>query len=518
MKPFLLALLLTGSGLPALAGPGPQAPTQPARLELPLGAFTSDVQLQPLLADSSLVLLVEQEVPGKARNGVSFQKYDRQLKPQWTTPLDVPLDFDFARLTAEGTMIYALYQSQYALNKLWVAELDGRTGAVRTYTFDTKTSRNIYEYKALGGNLFLTVLVDNHLTALLLDLRTDKSRFLPSVYEEIPTNLTMLADSATRRAEFVMSQTNGLKSRLLLKQLSADGQLLHSEYVQAESERSLLSAQLNPGDGDSDGRVLTGTYTLRDTRYSQGLFVADLTENTTAVNGHRPLRFYDFLNLKHFFDFMSPSRVARLRVRGAKMRAAAHDLRLHYRLLIHDLMPTPQGYVLTAEIYYPRYRNNAMGSTYYSPFLGSYNTVAARPNRNFDGYYTTHAIVCGFDRRGNLLWDNTFVMRNTESYDLNENVQLRPLPDGRYVMAYLDDYRIRYKIIDGSTTSSNDLEVPIQTTLSEAKEKANNATQQGLVAWYGSRFLAYGYQHVRTGLGAGRDVYFINAVAFEGAM
>ena len=518
MKQFLLALLLVGSALPMRAGsgPGPGAPTQPARLELPLGAFTSDVRLQPLPADSSLILLVEQEVSGKSRNGISFQKYDRNLKQQWTAPLEVPQDFNFARLTAEGTMVYALYQSQYALNKLWVAELDGRTGAVRTYDFDTKTTRDIYEYKALDGNLFLTVLVDTHLTALLLNLRAGKSYFLPSVYEEIPTNLTMLADSATRRAEFVMSQTNGLKSRLLLKQLSADGQLVHSEYVQAESERSLLTAQLNPGDGD--GRVLTGTYTLRDTRYSQGLFVADLTESTTAVNGHRPLRFYDFLNLKHFFDFMSPSRVARLRLRGERMRATERNLRLHYRLLIHDLLPTPQGYVLMAEIYYPRYRNNALGAMYYNPYPGAYNGTPYRQNRNFDGYYTTHAIVCGFDRRGNLLWDNTFVMRNAESYDLNETMQLRPLPDGRFVMAYLDENRIRYKTIDHAATSSNDLEVPIQTTLSEAKEKANNTTQEGMLAWYGSRFLAYGYQHVRTGFGAGRDVYFINVVAFEEAM
>jgi len=509
MKHFLLLLLLLGSGSLVLAGPGSDPePTQPARLELPLGAFTSDVRLQPLASDSSLVLLVEQEVPGKSRNGISFQKYNHQLKPLWTSPLDVPQEYTFSRLTAEGAMVYALYQSQYVQNKLWVAELDGLTGQVHTYTFDTKNSRDIYEYKALGGNLFLTVLVDNHLTALLLNLRTGKSRFLPSVYEQIPTNLTLVADSVTRRAEFVMSQTNGLKSRLLLKQLSADGQLLHSEYVQAESERSLLTAQLSPG--DTDERLLTGTYTLRDTRYSQGLFVADLTESTTAVNGHRPLRFYDFLNLKHFFDFMSPSRVARLRIKGERLRATARDLRLHYHLLIHDLMPTPEGYVLIAEIYYPRYRNNSMGNMYYNPTIGS----VYRPGRNFDGYYTTHAIVCGFDRRGNLLWDNNFVIQNAESYDLDETVQLRPLADGRFVMAYLDEYRIRYKIIDGSTTSPNNLEIPIQTALGDTKEKANNATQEGMLAWYGSRFLAYGYQHVRAGMSS-RDVYFINAVAFD---
>jgi hypothetical protein len=158
-----------------------------------------------------------------------------------------------------------------------------------------------------------------------------------------------------------------------------------------------------------------------------------------------------------------------------------------------------------AEIYYPRYRNDT-----YSFALGGSRF------RQFEGYHTTHAIVCGFDRRGNLLWDNNFVLKDVETFDLMETVRLRPLPDGqRLVMTYLNEEKIKYKIIDRAVASPNDLSVPLQVANSEAKEKLSSTRQGGILPWYGSRFLAFGYQHVRTPRGSDRDVFFINVVSFD---
>ncbi|MBO3272646.1 hypothetical protein [Hymenobacter defluvii] len=502
MKLFLLPLLwlCIGSALAA------EEPTQPARLELPLDAYNSEVSIQPLPADSSVVLLVEQLKPGAFTTTLSFQKYDYQLRPVWSSPLEVPKGFSFDRLTSDGMMVYALFRPDLLGKQLWIAELDAQTGVLYAHMFEAEDVRSIYDFRVLRGQAFLTVMVENHLTALLLNLRRNRISALPAIYEQLPTNFTFAVDPLAQRVDFISSQTNGYKTRLQVKELSAEGQLLRSEFVQAESDRNLLMAQLSPGLRD---RLLLGTYSLRDTRYAQGLFVADLNEAPTLTGSRRSLRFYDFLNLKHFFDFVSPKRAVRLKVRGEQMRATNRNLRLHYRLLTHELLPTSYGYVLVGEVYNQRFRNTVPYQPNSGVPLGAYGN-------NTEGYYTTHAIVCGFDHEGNLLWDNTFVLKDARSYDLVEMVQLRPLPDGRrFVLAYLDEYRIRYKLIDGANASSNDLMVPVQTTLSDNKEKANNATQQGMLAWYGSRFLAFGYQHIRATNGTNRDVYFLNAVAFD---
>jgi hypothetical protein len=215
------------------------------------------------------------------------------------------------------------------------------------------------------------------------------------------------------------------------------------------------------------------------------------------------LRFYDFLNLKHFFDYMKPAKAERLRARSARRKAAGRDFRLHFRLLTHRLMPFQNGYVLVAEVYYPHYRYDS-------------NSMMAYAMRSFDGYHSTQAIVCGFDSTGTLLWDNNFVLRDVDQYTLSESVRFRPLPDGqRLVLAYLDDHDIRYKIIDRTTPSPNDLKVPILTNLEGKKEKVQETKEQSILPWYGSRFLAYGRQRIRLEHGSTRTVFFINTVAFD---
>ena len=506
--PLLLLLLLGAPGLRAQP-----KPTQPRRLELPHEAENTDIRVLPL-ADTTVVLFLESTERSHFYPQYTFEHFDHDLRPLRTVVLDkVPREYHPLEAAAVAPYAFVLFQSDYSTAKFQVYRLDLRTGAVQGFAFDTKTVDALYDLEVLDGKLFATVQVQRHLTVLHLDIDQEEFRLLPSVYESVPTEFTFLPDSATGRAGYVVSQSNGFRSRLQVKQLSAQGQLLASRFIQAESDRGLVAAQLSPG--DTTQRIVAGTYTLRDPRYCQGLFASNLPGDPAL---RPPLRFYDFTVMKHFFDFMKPRRATRLLARSAQLRAAGRELRLRYRVLTHRMIPFGDGYVLVGEVYYPQYRNN---STFYGwPYLpgprgfGNYRDYAAP--RNFEGYRATHALVCGFDRYGTLLWDNTFVLRDVEQSELVETVRMRPLSDGqRLVLAYLHEDKFRYKIVDGTTTSPNDLQVPLQTTAEGQHEKTLNTSEQGVLPWYGSRFLAYGYQRVRPERGNARQVFFLNVVAFD---
>ncbi len=528
---LLLCLLASATGVLAQKAKGPKpafAPTQQFRTELLLEPSNSDVQVQPLAEDSSVVVLVEHDAKLVGKPEYFFQKFDRQLRSSPPRLIEVPRGYDFQRICAEGTDVYALFSGTVE-GTLWVAAYDTRTGELGTGEFKTKRVREIHDLKALEGNLFVTVEVNQHLTVLVLNLHTAQFKFLPSVYEPLPARFTLLADSATKRAELILSESNGFKSRLQLKQLDDDGRLLHSEFVQAGSDRGLLDAQLSSG--DSAARVLAGTYTLRDSRYSQGLFAADLTAGVTATGQRRSLRFYDFLNFKHFFDFMKPARLARMRQRNDHLRSADRQYRHRYQLLMHDMVPVPEGFVLVAEVYqnrysgssnnlgYPGYGNYGPGSLNGFGYPSRYNNYYSNSRRSPVGYHTSHALVCGFDRQGNLLWDNAFVLKEMERYQLEETVCARPLPDGRrLVLAYIKDDQFYYKLVDQTNPSPNDWQVTLRTAPTDAPEtttnKATDTRQEHLLPWYGSHFLAIGYQHIRTEKGPGRDVFFLNDLSF----
>ncbi|RSK51411.1 hypothetical protein EI291_03635 [Hymenobacter rigui] len=522
---LLFCFLVGGAGAYAQKKPPIKPdiePRQAYRAELELETYSSDVQVQPLAEDSSVVVLVERDPRIAGKPEYFFQKFDHSLQPRAKVDIPVPRGYDFQRLCSEGTDVYAVFSGTDP-GTLWVAAYDSRTGELGTGEFKTKRAREIHELKALDGNLFVTVVVDQHLTILLLNLHTAQFQFLPSVFEPLPTRFTFLADSVTKRAELILSESNGFKSRLQLKQLGDDGRLLRSEFVQAGSERGLLDAQLSPG--DSAARLLAGTYTLRDSRYSQGLFASDLTAGVTPTGQRRSLRYYDFLNLKHFFDFMKPAKVARMRQRSERMRASDRQFRHHYQLLMHDMLPTPEGFVLVSEVYYPRYNNTGYGygnwGMPYNYGLGGYNGFGypSRYNnfynarRGSEGFRTSHALICGFDRQGNLLWDNSFILKEIEHSQLQETVRIRPLPDEqRIAIAYLKDDEFHYKIVDRAATTPNDWQVTLQTT--NPTDKTNDTSQEHLLEWYGSRFVAVGYQHVRPEKGPGRDVFFLNVLEF----
>ncbi|WP_125921594.1 hypothetical protein [Hymenobacter lapidarius] len=530
MKLRYFSLLLTYgvlAGAPALwaqkrvLAPAPaHAPVQPARTELPLTASESEVHVQPLPLDSTVVLLVGRDRPFSNKSTFAFQQYDQGLRLRNDTPLEIPDEFDFNRMCAEGNTVYALFTSRSTPGRLLAAAYNGRLGQVRTQQFDTRLSREIVELKALEGRLFATVLLNDqlHVTALLLNVATGQMQYLSSIYEPLPTQFTFVADAASRRAEYVLSQTNGRKSRLLLKQLTEQGQLVSSEFVQAESDRSLITAQLTPPQ-DTTARLLMGTYSLRDPNYAQGLFATDLRP-AAGTGAKPPLRFYDFLRLKHFFDYLKPARQAKLRERTERRIArSVPPLRWRYRLLLHELLPQPDGgYVLVAEVYYPHYRYNNYGSlpaafNAGASQLGSYGGNS----RVFDGYQTTHALVCGFDRSGALLWDNTFVVENLRRRTLEEAVRLQTLPDGRLALAYLDEDKLRYKLINRAESSPNDHHVPIQTGsggTTVGVERISDTSQSDVMPWFGSRFVASGYQRVHPAAGPSREVFFMNSVVF----
>ncbi|MET4106635.1 hypothetical protein [Hymenobacter sp. UYP22] len=497
----------------------PFEPQQTYRAELELATHNSDVQVQPIAEDSSVVLLVERDPRIAGKPEFFFQKFNHALQPQSKVDIPVPRGYDFQRICAEGTDVYAVFSGLDPAT-LWVAAYDTRTGELGTGEFKTKRARGIQELKALDGNLFVTVEVDQHLTILLLDLHTAQFQFLPSVFEPLPARFTFLADSVTKRAELILSESNGFKSRLQLKQLDEDGRLIRSEFVQAGSERGLLDAQLSPG--DSAARLLAGTYTLRDSRYSQGLFASDLTAGVTPTGQRRSLRFYDFLNFKHFFDFMKPARLARMRQRSARLKASDRQYRHRFQLLMHDMLPTPEGFVLVSEVYYPRYANSTNWTSPYSyGLLPGYNGFGypSRYNnfyntrRGSEGFRTTHALICGFDRQGNLLWDNSFLLKEVDHFQLQETVRIRPFRDGqRMAMAYLKDEDFHYKVVDRAADTPNDWEVKLKTP--NPTDKISETTQEYLMEWYGSRFLAVGYQHVRPEKGPGRDVFFLNTLEF----
>ncbi|NML67727.1 hypothetical protein HHL22_21205 [Hymenobacter sp. RP-2-7] len=537
MRQFLTILLVLGAlGARAQRHPAPppppDAPQQLARAELLLDPDLDEVQVQALPADTSVVLFIRHQAPGQRQVRYAFQRYGLQLRLRDEEAVEIPAEFELRRMCSEPGVVYALFSALDGKGRLLAAAYDVRGGQVRVQAFDTKLTRQVGALKALNGRLLANVSLsdDQHQTVLLLDVASGKFQFLPTVYEPLNSELTSVADRPGRRAEFVLSQSNGRKQRLMLKRLSAEqGELLNSEMVQTESERSLLTAQLSPP-ADTTTRLLAGTYALRDVQYAQGLFATDLTKSANAAS-KSALRFYDFRRLRHFFDYLNPAHEARLRDRAARREArAAAPIRWRYHLLLHELLPQPGGgYTLVAEVYTPQYTypSNGYGNGMFTPLATTYAggpRTLGMPGGYYGGgrvllgFRTSHVLVCGFDKRGGLLWDNTYVVTSdVVRSELEEAVQPLTLADGRVVLAYLNtENELHYKCINQGEAGANDRQVPLLTYSTDGKtpDKVLHTSQPELMPWAENQFVASGFQRVRSGQGPERQVFFLQALRF----
>ena len=243
-------------------------------------------------------------------------------------------------------------------------------------------------------------------------------------------------------------------------------------------------------------QLVIGVYG-RFKEYSRGIFIAKI-----AQNGEYQIRYYDYGDLKHFFSYMKATRENRIKGRIERKKIRGKKAKFNYRLIVHEVIHTNNEYVMLGEAFYPRY--SYWGGTSSTPVL--------------IGYQYTHAVVIGFDERGNLIWDNSFEISDVMTSELEQFVKIQPHED-QIVLQYAFENQIRTKIIKDSEIVGEqdikDIELRFETDeLRESKVGPNK-----LNYWYNGRLYIYGVQQIKNlremSVESTRKVFFVNKIYYK---
>jgi hypothetical protein len=200
-------------------------------------------------------------------------------------------------------------------------------------------------------------------------------------------------------------------------------------------------------------------------------------------------------------------KIERKKVNGKKAK-------FNYRFLIHEIIEEGDQYIMLGEAYYPKYSSSG-----YSNF-NSYAGLGLPNNYGmyFIGYRYTHAVVIGFDKKGNILWDNSFEIDDVLSFNLDQYVHA-DTRDGSIVLLYLYDNQIRSKIIQGSEVVEGKSFDQIKLAFDDDIVKEDDSEIEKLELWYGNNYFAYGEQHIKNMKDAGvklnRRVFYVNKVRYK---
>jgi len=478
--------------------------SQVLRLEVPLKENNFDDRLfdvTPIGHKGLLVSAQPRHLQGRDKNVWTISRYDTTLLKVWENTYKV--DELFAPVQAYlDTNYYYVLLNQSESKKFKIFRLDINTGDHEWMDGNALTYIYVTEFSVLGNTAFIGGVVNYRPVVLTYSFFDKRTRVLPALYEP-RTELNHIQIDRYQRTSNVLIYSQSRKGgRLSIRSFDYSGKLIQNVTLESPKEKGLVTGRITSLNAKE--KLIMGHYAYKNLPYSQGLFMAKLNGDKQEY-----IKYFQFNDFQNFFTFMKPRRQERIKEKIVKMRSKGKEMMLHYRLLMHDIIETPDQYVLVAEAYYPQYRSGAG----FQP-MGIWSRNYS--DRVFDGYHYTHAVICGFDKKsGNLLWDNSFEIQDVVNYDLREMVEVAFDKD-MIILAYPEDGEIHTKVIRGNDVLKEKEKFKIATNFEE--DKVIDSEDVNMYYWYKRYFISWGTQEIQGPLNAGigkRKVFYLNKITYN---
>lgn len=476
--------------------------TQNGRYEV---GISQDIESHQIVSLDTAGLVLYRNFTGPDENQVELTRLDTALNKKWHGFLHVTKGFSFAHAMAEGPKVYFFFKGPPGKGylALFVNIKDGSYSSANlkvAVPFNAAQFAVSKESILIGGYFNYRPIVLHYL------MRTDKSRVLPGFLNE-PGELIQIKTYNNGNVDVVVSAKNSSRRKCIwIRHFDVNGDLIKTTVLEPDENKHLIFGRATKM--IDNNQVIAGVYG-RNSTYVRGIFVADVN-----VYGEYKIHYYNFADLKNFFHYMKAKREQRIKERIERRKIKGKKIKFNYRLMVHELIPYNDQFIMLGEAFYPRYTNSAFpgagGTTSNSPWVYGMSSGASRnymPGSNlvFDGYQYTHAVAIGFDKNAELAWDNSFEINGIKVFQLDQFVKIFTAPD-HIVLVYIYENAIRSKIIRGDQV----LEGIVQTPMSSIDGSPIVNTKAGkLEYWYGNHFFVSGVQSVKSTVGM-RRVFFIN--------
>jgi len=467
--------------------------------------------------ENGLLFLHKTDDRGNIGNKWEINLVDTSMHKVWTRFYEFPGNYALRGYDYLDGKYYVLFNvSQFRPEALAVTIFDAFTGDTSNYKVTTVIPVELSEFEVVGNSLFFGGNVNSKPVLIKFGLNSLVPQVLPDFYKEDNEILDLVVDDKKKLANIVMSEEIfDKRTSTSIRTFAENGDLIINKRLIPDTETSLIDASTTSF--ERGRQYVAGTYTHKRSKYSRGLYIAQL------INGKQNfIRYYNYGDLDNFFGYMKEKREKRIKKKVKRRKEKGKRLKFNYRLMIHEMFEQNGQYILIGEAYYPKYRHNNI-------YNGGALAASSRPfyrNSVYDNstymlqeYEYTHAVVVGFDRNGNLLWDHSFELSDIETLTLKNFVEISR-EDDRLVLVYVEDDEIKSKVIQGNKILEDKSSNPIKLKYKddELAYEAYNTSEE-IKFWYEKTFYVYGAQHIRNteieSPNNDRKVFYINKIKYQ---
>jgi hypothetical protein len=482
---------------------------QPERIEFEIDTRDGDFQIIPAEENG---LLVIKETRNRSKNGFewNFNLVDSALNIQWTRQYPIPFGSSFLGYDYNQGSFYLLFgKSEYKLEDMRVMKLGLVRGDTTSYVVNTVFPVQLSTFEVMDNTIIFGGNANFRPVVMLYDMIEQKPQVLPGFYNNNSEIIDIRTDDDIKSFTVILNEkTIKKKVTVSIKTFDSKGNLLQTKILDTDYEKSLIDGVSTTF---SNGQqYIAGTYAKRKSEFSSGLYLAKLQGEEQEL-----IKYHNYADLSNFFSYMKVKREERVKNRIKKKKNQGKNVKLNYRLLVHDIIQRGDEYILIGEAYYPKYSTSNSGGYYTSASRYDYRNLWVNPN--FIGYNYTHAVVVGFDKSGNILWDNSFEINDVLSLSLHEFVKVN-VQDDKIVLLYIYENVLRAKIIkDGEIIEGKSFD-PIALKFQSDEVKDGYKSMEGMDNWFDGNFYAYGVQDIKNlkdkDVKLNRKVFYINKIQY----
>lgn len=319
----------------------------------------------------------------------------------------------------------------------------------------------------------------------IIDMKTGDCKYADIHFEGVKDKNVFILE--TQVIDGIVYAFVRAEREVYLSRIDMQGKQLGATLLTKDIDQELVSASISKV---GNKYFVTGTYATKKVG-SQGIYFGELKDWSFSF-----LKFYNYLDLKHFADYMSERAQKKIERKKEKKAKEGKEYTRNYFMASHKIMSDGKDYFYLGEAYYPTYRMVMIGRTWV---------------REFDGYAYTHAILVKFNPQGDVVWDNSFEMApRTKPYYVKRFISTS-LSDAGAKMLFADKKRIVMKLFNNQTGAvvKDRTEEVIETDNEDEKVKKGKYANSS--HWYGDNFLVYGTHVVKnTQTGDRRKVVYVN--------
>lgn len=489
--------------------------SQPNRVEIELESNDKWFYIIPA-EDKGLFLVREgSTTPFRNADEIDVLFLDTDFNIVWETKLSIESKYTLRGYDYKsGRMNLLLTEGDYYPKQLVLIEFSYASSDFRTLSYTNPIPFVLNEFEMVEDGALIAGEVESRPIVLHLPRDKNRTRVLPGFFRSKSELLQIATKYSDDFFQVVTSEIGpSKKNRVIIRNFTAEGDPIN-EITLEEDELHLLDGKI--ASSELSNQLFTGTYSDKKSEYSKGFFFTNINQFELS-----PINYVAYADLDNFFNYMREKRKKRVKERIKRKRIKGRKVRLKYRMVINGMVELKDQIIVIGEAYYPKYSSTTTSRAYYSAnnLYNSRSFYDPYSNRVFDGYQYTHAVIIGLDKRGNVIWDNSFEINDAVSFNLVNYVKIVPREDD-IVLLYLYDHVIKTKIIEkGEVVSGkNEIDVRLLNENDEVRHKFED--YEGLEYWYnGNTFYAYGVQRIKNlrdrDIPLNRKVFFINKIVVE---